>query len=72
MGNAQYGGLYVPRNMQEAYANNTRSTDGKPGKTIGKTNARYDINVTVAPRQKCKGTETVTYFNNSTDTLKTW
>lgn len=71
IGSAQYGGLYVPRNMQEAYTNGTRSTDGKPGKNYWQNTARYDINVTVAPPDRnVKGTETITYFNNSPDTLK--
>lgn len=72
IGNAQqFGGLYVPRNMQEAYNKGTRSTDGKPGKNYWQNTAHYDINVTVAPPDRnVKGTETITYFNNSSDTLK--
>ena len=64
--------LYVPRDLQKAYAKETRSKDGKPGKNYWQNTARYNINLTVMPPDRIvKGTETIMYFNNSTDTLRT-
>lgn len=63
--------LYMPRNVLDAYANGTRSMDGKPGKNYWQNNARYDIRITAAPPSKeVRGVETITYFNNSPDTLR--
>ncbi|HYC28506.1 MAG TPA: M1 family peptidase, partial [Chitinophagaceae bacterium] len=63
--------LYTPRNILDAYAKGTRSTDGKPGKNYWQNTGRYDIKITTAPPAKeVRGTETITYFNNSSDTLR--
>ena len=64
-------GLYVPRNVLEAYKNGTRSTDGSPGKNYWQNTANYVINVKVNPPSKTvRGTETIIYTNNSPDALK--
>jgi hypothetical protein len=64
--------LYIPRDLQIAYTKETRSKDGKPGKNYWQNTARYNINLTVMPPDRIvKGTETIMYFNNSTDTLRT-
>jgi len=63
--------LYIPRDMQKAYAKETRSKDGKPGKNYWQNTAIYNISITALPPDRnIKGTETITYFNNSNDTLR--
>src|ERR1700761_2119003 len=62
--------LYMPREIKNAFANGTRSMDGRPGKNYWQNTGRYNISVTVAPpNHEVKGTEQITYFNNSPDTL---
>jgi hypothetical protein len=63
--------LYMPRDIKKAYDNGTRSADGKPGAKYWQNHARYNISITAAPPlSTVKGIETITYFNNSPDTLK--
>ncbi|MFZ1800203.1 MAG: M1 family metallopeptidase [Chitinophagaceae bacterium] len=63
--------LYVPRDVKQAYKNGTRSLDGKPGKNYWQNYGRYNITVTAMPPDRnIKGTEQITYINNSPDTLK--
>lgn len=63
--------LYMPRNVKEAYRKGTRSMDGRPGKNYWQNTARYDINITAMPPDRnITGSETIMYFNNSTDTLR--
>ncbi|OJW16909.1 M1 family metallopeptidase [Mucilaginibacter sp. 44-25] len=63
--------LYMPRDIKRAYANGTRSMDGKPGPKYWQNHSRYDISITTAPPESLvKGVETITYYNNSLDTLK--
>ncbi len=63
--------LYQPRDIQQAYKKDTRSLDGNPGKNYWQNHARYNINITAMPPDRTiKGDETITYFNNSTDTVK--
>ncbi len=62
--------LPVPRNIQPAYQKGTRSTTGIPGKMYWQNKADYDIRIAFDPAtRKITGTETVTYFNQSPDTL---
>ena len=63
--------LYLPRDIKKAYAKETRSADGRPGKNYWENHGRYDIRITALPPDRTiKGTEQITYFNNSPDTLK--
>ncbi|RKR80287.1 hypothetical protein BDD43_0383 [Mucilaginibacter gracilis] len=63
--------LYTPRDIQKAYNKGTRSPDGRPGKNYWQNHARYNIQVTALPPDRTvKGTEQITYINNSPDTLK--
>ena len=63
--------LYMPREIKAAYHNGTRSMDGKPGPNYWQNSGRYNISVTVRPPEReVQGTEQITYFNNSPDTLK--
>jgi len=63
--NAQQA-LFMPQNIKKAFANETRSMDGKPGKNYWQNTGHYNINVTVAPPAKTvQGNETISYINNS-------
>jgi hypothetical protein len=62
--------LFMPQNIKKAYTNQTRSMDGKPGSKYWQNYGRYNIAVTAAPPNKTvSGTETITYINNSPNTL---
>jgi hypothetical protein len=63
--------LFVPRNYWKAYERGTRSWDGKPGPNYWQNRAAYSISARIAPQtRRLSGEESVTYFNNSPDTLK--
>jgi hypothetical protein len=68
---AQAQELYMPRNIKMAYEKGTRSKDGKPGKRYWQNKGLYNMTLTVTPGDKTvKGTETIVYTNNSSDTLQ--
>jgi hypothetical protein len=68
---AQSSDLYIPRNIQKAYKMNTRSMDGKPGPKYWQNRADYSIHIEFDPVTRIlQGKETITYYNNSPDTLK--
>jgi len=63
--------LYMPRDVKQAFRNETRSMDGKPGKNYWQNHGRYTIIITAMPPDRnIKGTETISYINNSPDTLR--
>ena len=63
--------LYQPRDIKRAFDKGTRAADGRPGPHYWQNRARYDITVqALPPARDIKGRETITYFNNSPDTLK--
>ncbi|HEX2684479.1 MAG TPA: M1 family metallopeptidase [Ferruginibacter sp.] len=63
--------LYMPRNIKTAYKNGTRSMDGNPGKNYWQNRAAYNITITAMPPDRnIKGSETITYYNNSNDTIR--
>jgi len=63
--------LFFPRNLQKAYTAGTRSWDGKPGPKYWQNRANYVIKASLEPKtRRLSGEETITYFNNSPDTLK--
>src|SRR6266511_344840 len=63
--------LYMPRDVQRAFKNETRSPDGRPGKNYWQNHGRYNITVTAMPPDRTiKGDEQITYINNSPDTLR--
>lgn len=63
--------LYMPRDIKQAYKNETRSMDGKPGKNYWQNKASYNITISAMPPDRTiKGTEAITYYNNSNDTLR--
>lgn len=64
--------LYMPRDVKNAFKKGTRSPDGKPGAHYWQNTGRYNITITAAPPDRTiRGTETITYINNSPDTLRT-
>ena len=68
--NLSQSNLFIPRNVLAAYNNGTRSFDGKPGKNYWQNSSDYKIKVTVEPETRfVKGSERITYHNNSPDTL---
>lgn len=63
--------LYTPRNIKLAYNKGTRSPDGRPGNNYWQNRGRYTINISAAPPDRTiRGSEKITYINNSPDTLK--
>jgi len=63
--------LFIPRDVQAAYKKGTRSMDGKPGKNYWQNRGRYTIDITAMPPDRTiRGKETITYFNNSPDTIR--
>ncbi|MBS1668431.1 MAG: M1 family metallopeptidase [Bacteroidetes bacterium] len=62
--------LYEPRSVMNAYKKETRSRDGQPGPKYWQNHGIYDIQVTaIPPNRNIKGTEEITYINNSPDTI---
>jgi hypothetical protein len=63
--------LTMPPEIQKAYANDTRSLTGKPGKNYWQNHGIYAITLTVMPpNDTIRGVEQIDYFNNSPDTLR--
>lgn len=63
--------LYIPKNIQNAFEKQTRSTDGTPGKNYWQNRANYQIDIKFDPGTGLlQGTESIQYDNNSPDTLK--
>jgi hypothetical protein len=64
--------LYMPRAVHNAYTHGTRSPDGRPGPRYWQNHGRYAITVTATPPlPQITGTERITYYNNSPDSLRT-
>ena len=60
--------LVIPKGVQKAYSNETRSVSGIPGKNYWQNTSDYFIQVTVK-EGIVMGTEKVVYTNNSPDSL---
>ena len=64
--------LYMPLNIKKAYDNGTRNYDGTPGPNYWQNSSDYKIKVEIDPQNKMLyGSETITYYNNSPDSLNT-
>ncbi|NUN09332.1 MAG: M1 family metallopeptidase [Ignavibacteriaceae bacterium] len=62
--------LPVPRDVLQAYKNQTRDFAGKPGKNYWQNRAEYKIDATLNIEKKTvEGTVKIEYFNNSPDSL---
>lgn len=69
---AQNNAIYLPREYQRALKNNTRSNTGAPGEKYFQNRADYVIAAAFDPlTSKLTGKETITYLNNSPDSLRT-
>jgi hypothetical protein len=63
--------LKKPKEINKAYTNQTRSYDGKPGINYWQNFSEYKIKAEIDPKTRLlSGSEKITYFNNSPDTLK--
>ncbi len=63
--------LFHSTGVKNAYAKNTRTITGKPGKNYWQNKGDYDIKVNFNPASSfLTGEESVTYYNNSPDTLQ--
>src|SRR5437868_13298954 len=63
--------LFMSRDIQQAFKKGTRSADGRPGKNYWQNRGRYTINITALPPDRTiKGSETISYINNSPDTIR--
>ncbi|MCO5269499.1 MAG: M1 family metallopeptidase [Brumimicrobium sp.] len=63
--------IFIPRSVQKAYSNKTRSLDGKPGENYWQNKGKYDIQISINPPSRTiTGVEKIIYTNNSPDTLK--
>lgn len=62
---------FMPKEISKAYQKETRSPDGNPGKNYWQNISDYTIKAVIEPSTRTlSGEETITYFNNSPDTLK--
>lgn len=62
----------IPQNFQRAIAQGTRTRTGQPGAGYWQQEATYDLAARVRPEEKMlDGSGTMTYTNNSPDTLRT-
>lgn len=68
---AQNTTLPFPRNFEISYEKGLRNWDGTPGPQYWQNRSEYKINVELDPKEReVEGTQEVTYFNNSPDSLK--
>jgi len=68
---AQEGHLYESLNYKNSVDNGMRSRDGHPGPEYFQNHADYNISVRLdTSDKKIFGSEEITYYNNSTDTLQ--
>lgn len=71
LSNAQSSKLYTPLNIQEAIKSGTRSNNGNPGEAYWQNKADYKISAIVDTGSSIlNGDETITYYNNSPDSLR--
>ncbi len=67
---AQNPSLPIPRDIQKAYDNGTRSYSGEPGENYWVNHSDYSINVSLDPNSRLiKGRAVIVYYNESPDTL---
>ncbi len=68
---AQNTTLPFPRNFEKSYEKGLRSWDGAPGVQYWQNRSDYKINIELDPKEgELEGSQEVTYFNNSPDSLK--
>lgn len=63
--------LIVSRKTTAAFSKQTRQKDGNPGRNYWQNSSNYTIRASVDVKKKMlSGSEKITYYNNSPDTLK--
>ena len=63
--------LFTTTQVSQAYTKGTRTSTGKPGNNYWQNKGDYNIHVSFDPSSDLlSGNEIITYYNNSTDTLK--
>jgi len=63
--------LFTNTNFQKAVASGTRTENGIPGKNYWQNRADYNMQISFDPvTQELKGSEIISYLNNSPDSLK--
>ncbi len=68
---AQTPDIFVPREVLSAYETGTRSRDGRPGPNYWQNGADYRMHIRFNPVSgELIGSETITYRNDSPDTLR--
>jgi hypothetical protein len=69
--NGQPGaGLYVPRDVQQAYAKGTRSPDGRPGPNYWQNHAEHRMRISLnPPSRRVQGEQEIVYTNHSPEPL---
>ncbi|MBS3807657.1 MAG: M1 family metallopeptidase [Bacteroidales bacterium] len=68
---AQEKDFFLPRELQKAYQQETRSYTGVPGENYFQNTADYDIDARFEPESgELRGEQIIAYRNNSPDTLK--
>ena len=59
-------GLYVPLDIQQAYAKGTRSPDGRPGPNYWQNHAAHRMRISLnPPSQRVQGEQEIVYTNHS-------
>ena len=59
-------GLYIPRDIRLAFANGTRSSDGRPGPNYWQNHSEHRIRLTLDPSTRhVQGEQDIIYTNNS-------
>jgi hypothetical protein len=62
--------LYMPRDVQQAYARGTRSPDGRPGPNYWQNQAAHRMRISLSPpSRRVQGEQDIVYTNNSPDPL---
>jgi hypothetical protein len=71
IGNGQSdAGLYMQRDIRQAYANGTRSPDGRPGPHYWQDQAVHRMRITLTPpSRRVQGEQEIVYTNNSPEPL---
>ena len=63
--------LFTTTQVVNAYKKGTRTAEGKPGKNYWQNKGDYNMHITFDPSSNLlTGSEIITYYNNSPDTLK--
>jgi hypothetical protein len=68
---AQTTTLPFPRNFEKTYEKGIRNWDGTPGSKYWQNRSDYKISIELDPKEReLEGTQEVTYFNHSPDSLR--